>query len=519
MPDGDILSSLDALAAIVPADLLLYVVDLAEPVLADKSKKLEFTLLKTYNDSLYQAAGSYQPLDADLTTIAGLAHADGNFIVSDGAAWTVESGATARASLGLGTLAVINSPLPIINGGSGQTTQQAAIDALTAVAGATIGHVLTKSAGGIAAWEAPTGGGGAVDSVFTRTGAVVAVSGDYTAAQVTNVPAGNIAAVTVQAAIDELDSEKAGLALANVFTAAQAITRNYSGAETGASLLNITSTWNTTGVLDGLNFAITNTASHPNSSLFTMTVPGSVSFKLKPTGLLEMQAASTSTVNDGRNTTSMIYLINTNTTANNFSTILFGDANNESSAWIACKYIDHTNNYGDVLIGTRGTSGIATRLYINSNGLVGIGDSLSSPVTRLHVQEADTVNNAVTNVLTLDHTRTGATAGANDIGTGLLFRAETTVNNTIREIGRIQASFPTATDASRKGRVVFTAYDTAEREGIRIEASGTAPMLGFYGSAAVAQQTVTGSRGGNAALADLLTKLATLGLIVDGTSV
>jgi len=47
-----------------------------------------------------------------------------------------------------------------------------------------------------------------VTSVFGRTGAVTAQSGDYTASQVTNVPAGNIAATTVQAAIDELDSEK-----------------------------------------------------------------------------------------------------------------------------------------------------------------------------------------------------------------------------------------------------------------------------------------------------------------------
>lgn len=42
--------------------------------------------------------------------------------------------------------------------------------------------------------------------------------------------------------------------------------------------------------------------------------------------------------------------------------------------------------------------------------------------------------------------------------------------------------------------------------------------LGFYGSAAVAKQTVTGSRGANAALASLLTALATLGLIVDSSS-
>lgn len=40
-------------------------------------------------------------LDADLTAIAGLTPTDGGFIVGDGAAFVVESGATARTSLGL----------------------------------------------------------------------------------------------------------------------------------------------------------------------------------------------------------------------------------------------------------------------------------------------------------------------------------------------------------------------------------------------------------------------------------
>ena len=53
-------------------------------------------------------------------------------------------------------------------------------------------------------------GAGAVSSVFARTGVVVAANGDYTASQITNTPAGGIAATTVQAAIDELDSEKSG---------------------------------------------------------------------------------------------------------------------------------------------------------------------------------------------------------------------------------------------------------------------------------------------------------------------
>jgi hypothetical protein len=42
--------------------------------------------------------------------------------------------------------------------------------------------------------------------------------------------------------------------------------------------------------------------------------------------------------------------------------------------------------------------------------------------------------------------------------------------------------------------------------------------LGFYGATAATKPTVTGSRGGNAALASLLTSLATLGLLTDSTT-
>lgn len=65
------------------------------------------------------------------------------------------------------------------------------------------------------------------------------------------------------------------------------------------------------------------------------------------------------------------------------------------------------------------------------------------------------------------------------------------------------------------GTWIFT--DTPDSGAVHtIDGSGN--RLGFHGAASVGQQTVTGSRGGNAALASLLTKLATLGLIVDGTT-
>lgn len=50
------------------------------------------------------------------------------------------------------------------------------------------------------------------------------------------------------------------------------------------------------------------------------------------------------------------------------------------------------------------------------------------------------------------------------------------------------------------------------------ELKHTGSKVGFYNAATVAKQAIAGSRGGNAALADLLTKLATMGLITDSST-
>lgn len=52
--------------------------------------------------------------------------------------------------------------------------------------------------------------------------------------------------------------------------------------------------------------------------------------------------------------------------------------------------------------------------------------------------------------------------------------------------------------------------------GDRVKLGGT--HVGFYGTSPITKQTISGSRGGNAALADLLTKLSSLGLVVDSTT-
>lgn len=60
-----------------------------------------------------------------------------------------------------------------------------------------------------------------------------------------------------------------------------------------------------------------------------------------------------------------------------------------------------------------------------------------------------------------------------------------------RPMALVQPSWLVQTDATRTTRLVFAAYDAnAAREGLRIEADGTAPRLGVLGAAAQPRQAV-----------------------------
>jgi hypothetical protein len=76
----------------------------------------------------------------------------------------------------------------------------------------------------------------------------------------------------------------------------------------------------------------------------------------------------------------------------------------------------------------------------------------------------------------------------------------------LRNAGRVVATLPTGTDASRKGRLAGLACDAAgtDREGWRVESDGTQPLVSFYGVAAVARAAAIADADGT--LADLTTK-------------
>jgi hypothetical protein len=113
-------------------------------------------------------------------------------------------------------------------------------------------NLLYRSTGTTSGALTAIGAAGGVTSVFGRTGVVTAANGDYNASQVTVTPYGNIAATTVQAAIQELDDEKQpdiqwqdeGV---NQGTAGQVTTFNITGAGATLSVSSGTATLNIPG--------------------------------------------------------------------------------------------------------------------------------------------------------------------------------------------------------------------------------------------------------------------------------
>ena len=128
----------------------------------------------------------------------------------------------------------------------------------------------------------------------------------------------------------------------------------------------------------------------------------------------------------------------------------------------------------------------------------------------------DSATNDVVNEIQINRLSSGTPAANFGIRLTAKLQSSTTVE---RIAGGIEIAWETATDASRSGRTRIQANDSsAARTGFTVGTASSAPTISFYGGTLTAKQTVTGSRGGNAALADLLTKLAAFGLITDGSS-
>ena len=160
------------------------------------------------------------------------------------------------------------------------------------------------------------------------------------------------------------------------------------------------------------------------------------------------------------------------------------------------------------------------QFWVNGARRVYVSSTLVQSDVTTNVVVTDAGTTTTVTAINLEHLSSGTPAAG--FGTDQIFWAHSS-NNTLRQLFLMRAAWATATDASRKARTTFFTYDTTAREAFRIEGSGTAAMIGFLGAAAVARQNITGTRTGTLAqlqtvVANLLTGLASLGLITDSTT-
>ncbi len=139
-----------------------------------------------------------------------------------------------------------------------------------------------------------------------------------------------------------------------------------------------------------------------------------------------------------------------------------------------------------------GTTG---KLLKNSAVTVSVGGNVvtagsvsGSAITgsTLHADKDSVATATAAELLTLTHNSTGTAAAGFGASESIYLSSSTTPDILA---AAVETTWATATHASRKVRQVYSVYDTAAREALRLEASGSAAMLGVLGATAVIRQT------------------------------
>jgi len=134
-----------------------------------------------------------------------------------------------------------------------------------------------------------------------------------------------------------------------------------------------------------------------------------------------------------------------------------------------------------------------TALYRNAAGVVEINNGTVGQWGALKAGTRDAGTTTIVDGLTLGHQSSGTPAAG--FGTGLMLNvnSDTTAD---QNAFRLTAEWVVATHASRTARFKLNVYDTATREVLRGEASGSAPMIGFLGANAAIRQTAGAATAG-----------------------
>jgi hypothetical protein len=195
-----------------------------------------------------------------------------------------------------------------------------------------------------------------------------------------------------------------------------------------------------------------------------------------------------------------------------------------------------------VIRGTNAQGGSRGRCISSTSGAAPVGPPFFEVTsTQVNVQDSRVAPAGFVNVIARDQAAIGKLDGATFAGTfyeipgsiadvvapGRSMALQAGVGNTFRSDtpgATFSTDYPSVTELRVSIAGQLHVRHTAANQLIQIGNGGNVQVdqsggqrLGFYGQGPVLRPTVTGSRGGNAALASLLTQLQSLGLIIDGS--
>ena len=106
-----------------------------------------------------------------------------------------------------------------------------------------------------------------------------------------------------------------------------------------------------------------------------------------PSFPLVVSKSSSNTTNSGDGSMRLA-LSNPDQTNNNYALITFNDGTSQpGSGFMGMQFTDHTNNYGELVFGTRGAGGYGERMRINSSGDVLMGNTVVNPASNFSNQK------------------------------------------------------------------------------------------------------------------------------------